>query len=136
MARQSSSSEDHSVRLLKVGERVRHILSELLSRGEVHDETIAAHMVSVTEVRMSPDLRQAKVFVKPLLGKDEGPVIKALQVNTAFFQREVAQRLGLKFAPKLRFMADESFDEASRIDELLSSPSVIRDLDDAGEDEG
>jgi len=136
MARQSSSPEDHSVRLLKVGERVRHILSELLSRGEVHDETIAAHMVSVTEVRMSPDLRQAKVFVKPLLGKDEGPVIKALQVNTAFFQREVAQRLGLKFAPKLRFMADESFDEASRIDELLSSPSVIRDLDDAGEDEG
>ena len=136
MARQSSSPEDHSVRLLKVGERVRHILSELLSRGEVHDETIAAHMVSVTEVRMSPDLRQAKVFVKPLLGKDEGPVIKALQVNTAFFQREVAQRLGLKFAPKLRFMADESFDEASRIDELLSRPSVIRDLDDAGEDEG
>ena len=136
MARQSSSSEDHSVRLLKVGERVRHILSELLSRGEVHDETIAAHMVSVTEVRMSPDLRQAKVFVKPLLGKDEGPVIKALQVNTAFFQREVAQRLGLKFAPKLRFMADESFDEASRIDELLSSPSVIRDLDDADEEEG
>ena len=130
MARQSSSSEDHSVRLLKVGERVRHILSELLSRGEVHDETIAAHMVSVTEVRMSPDLRQAKVFVKPLLGKDEGPVIKALQVNTAFFQREVAQRLGLKFAPKLRFMADESFDEASRIDQLLADPRVIRDLDD------
>jgi ribosome-binding factor A len=133
MSRQSSSSEDHSVRLLKVGERVRHILSELLSRGEVHDEMIAAHTVSVTEVRMSTDLRQAKVFVKPLLGKDEGPVIKALQVNTAYFQREVAQRLGLKFAPKLRFMADESFDEATRIEQLLTDPRVIRDLEDEEE---
>jgi len=128
-----STSEDQSVRLLKVGERVRHILSELLSRGEVHDDTLTAHTVSVTEVRMTPDLRQAKVYVKPLLGKHEGPVIKALQVNTAFFQREVAQRLGLKFAPKLRFMPDESFDEASRIDQLLASPKVIRDLDDEDE---
>ncbi len=129
----SSAPEEQSVRLLKVGERVRHILSELLSRGEVHDDLLTAHTVSVTEVRMTPDLRQAKVYVKPLLGKHEGPVIKALQVNTAFFQREVAQRLGLKFAPKLRFMADESFDEASRIDQLLASPRVIRDLDDEDE---
>jgi ribosome-binding factor A len=135
MARASSTPEDQSVRLLKVGERVRHILSELLSRGEVHDDTLTAHTVSVTEVRMSPDLRQAKVYVKPLLGKHEGPVIKALQVNTAFFQREVAQRLGLKFAPKLRFMPDESFDEASRIDQLLASPKVIRDLDDEDHEE-
>ena len=131
----SSAPEEQSVRLLKVGERVRHILSELLSRGEVHDDLLTAHTVSVTEVRMTPDLRQAKVYVKPLLGKHEGPVIKALQVNTAFFQREVAQRLGLKFAPKLRFMADESFDEASRIDQLLASPRVIRDLDDEDEAE-
>jgi len=127
-----TAPEEQSVRLLKVGERVRHILSELLSRGEVHDDVLAARTVSVTEVRMSPDLRQAKVYVKPLLGEDEGVVIKALQVNTAFFQREVAQRLGLKFAPKLRFMADESFDEASRIDQLLADPRVVRDL---GEDE-
>lgn len=125
-----SAPEDQSVRLLKVGERVRHILSELLSRGEVHDDTLTAHTVSVTEVRMSPDLRNAKVYVKPFLGEDEGPVVKALQVNTAFFQREVAQRLGLKFAPKLRFMADESFDEASRIDQLLADPRVVRDLGD------
>ncbi len=125
-----SAPEDQSVRLLKVGERVRHILSELLSRGEVHDDTITARTVSVTEVRMSPDLRQAKVYVKPLLGKEEAIVIKALQVNTAFFQREVAQRLGLKFAPKLRFMADESFDEAGRIDRLLNDPKVARDLAD------
>ncbi|MCB2066954.1 MAG: 30S ribosome-binding factor RbfA, partial [Erythrobacter sp.] len=81
------------------------------------------------EVRMSPDLRQAKVYVKPLLGEDEAKVVKALQVNTAFFQREVAQRLGLKFAPKLQFRADESFDEAFRIDSLLDDPKVRRDLD-------
>lgn len=130
MPRRSSQSEDQSVRLLKVGERVRHILSELLMRGEVHDDTLSATTVSVTEVRMSPDLRQAKVFVKPLLGQDEGPVVQALRTNTAYFQREVAQRLGLKFAPKLRFMADESFDEASRIEQLLADPRVARDLDD------
>ncbi len=128
MARHSSP-EDQSVRLLKVGERVRHILSELLMRGEVHDDTISASTLSVTEVRMSPDLRNAKVYVKPLLGEDEGPIVKALQVNTAYFQREVAKRLGLKFAPKLQFRADESFDEASRIDQILNDPRVTRDLD-------
>ena len=127
MARQVSG-EDQSVRLLKVGERVRHILSELLARGEAHDEVLRAHNISVTEVRMSPDLRNAKVYVKPLLGEDEDVVLKALRTNTAFFQREVAQRLGLKFAPKLQFRADESFDEASRIEELLDDPKVRRDL--------
>lgn len=134
MPRHHTSSDEPSVRLLKVGERVRHILSELLARGEVHDDVLSATTVSVTEVRMSPDLRQAKVYVKPLLGHDEAKVVKALQVNTAFFQREVAHRLGLKFAPKLRFLADESFDEASRIDQLLHDPRVLRDLD--GEEEG
>ena len=128
MARHASG-EDQSVRLLKVGERVRHILSELLARGEAHDEVLSASNISVTEVRMSPDLRNAKVYVKPLLGEDEATVVKALRGNTAFFQREVAQRLGLKFAPKLQFRADESFDEASRIDELLDDPKVRRDLD-------
>jgi ribosome-binding factor A len=120
--------EQQSVRVLKVGERVRHILSELLARGEVHDETLGAHSVSVTEVRMTPDLRQAAAYVKPLLGEDEAVVLKALQRNTAFFQREVAQRLGLKFAPKLQFRSDESFDVADKIDRLLSNPRVARDL--------
>ena len=124
-----SASQDQSVRLLKVGERVRHILSELLARGEAHDDVLRASNVSVTEVRMSPDLRNAKVYVKPLLGEDEAVVVKALRTNTAFFQREVAQRLGLKFAPKLAFRPDESFDEASRIDQLLDDPRVRRDLD-------
>ena len=120
--------EQQSVRVLKVGERVRHILSELLARGEVHDDTLSAHSVSVTEVRMTPDLRQAAAYVKPLLGGDEAVVLKALQRNTAFFQREVAQRLGLKFAPKLQFRNDESFDVADKIDRLLSNPRVARDL--------
>lgn len=120
--------EQQSVRVLKVGERVRHILSELLARGEVHDDTLSAHSVSVTEVRMTPDLRQAAAYVKPLLGEDEAVVLKALQRNTAFFQREVAQRLGLKFAPKLQFRNDESFDVADKIDRLLSNPRVARDL--------
>ena len=128
MARQQFTAEQHSVRVLKVGERVRHILSELLARQEVHDETLSAHSVSVTEVRMSPDLRNASVYVKPLMGAQEAEVVKALRTNTAFLQREVAKRLGLKFAPKLQFRADETFDEAGRIDALLDDPRVRRDL--------
>lgn len=130
MPRQQTTAEQQTVRVLKVGERVRHILSELLARGEVHDDVLTAHSVSVTEVRMTPDLRNAKVFVKPLLGEDEAVVLKALRTNTAYFQREVAQRLGLKFAPRLNFQPDESFDEADRIERLLSDPKVARDLED------
>jgi ribosome-binding factor A len=130
MARQQATPETRSVRVLKVGEQVRHILSELLARGEAHDDTLTAHAVSVTEVRMTPDLRHAAAFVKPLLGEEEAAVLKALRTNTAFFQREVAKRLGLKFAPKLQFKPDESFDEADRIEKLLSDPRVARDLDD------
>jgi ribosome-binding factor A len=128
MVRPNSDPETRSVRLLKVGEQVRHVLSELLTRQQVHDDVLTAHAVSVTEVRMSPDLRQAKVYVKPLLGSDEEKVLKALRTNTAFFQREVAQRLKLRFAAKLKFLPDESFDEAERIEKLLSNPKVVRDL--------
>ena len=132
MARhQHSTPEQQSVRVLKVGERVRHILSELLARGEAHDDVLSAANIAVTEVRMTPDLRNAKAYVKPLLGEDEATVLKALRTNTAFFQREVAKRLGLKFAPKLSFQPDESFDEADRIEALLRDPKVRRDL---GED--
>ena len=129
MVRTTSTPEQQSVRVLKVGERVRHILSELLARGEAHDDTLTAHAVSVTEVRMTPDLRHAAAYVKPLLGLDEDVVLKALRTNTAFFQREVAKRLGLKFAPKLQFKPDESFEEAERIERLLNDPKVARDLD-------
>ena len=122
---------DRSVRLLRVGEQVRHVLSEILQRGDVHDETLASHLVSVTEVRMSPDLRHATAFVKPLLGRDEAAVLTALRQNTAFLQREVAARVKMKYAAKLKFLPDESFEEGGHIDALLRSPDVARDL---GED--
>ena len=120
--------ETRSVRLLRVGEQVRHVLSEVLMRGDVHDEVLASHSVSVTEVRMSPDLRHATVFVKPLLGADEAAVIKALRTNTAYLQSQVARRVNTKYAAKLKFLADESFDEGGRIDSLLRAPKVARDL--------
>ena len=126
----NETPETRSVRLLRVGEQVRHILSDILARGEVHDDVLTSHVVSVTEVRMSPDLRHATVFVKPLLGKDEEAVIKALRTNTAYLQREVAARVKLKYAAKLKFLADESFDEGSHIEQLLRDPKVARDLGD------
>ena len=92
-----------------------------------HD-TLARHMVTVTEVRMSPDLRHATVFVKPLLGAGEDKVLKALRTNTAYLQREVAGRVRMKYAAKLKFLADESFDEGMRVDQLLRKPEVARDL--------
>ena len=126
--RHNEKSEGPSVRVLRVGEQVRHVLSEILARGDVHDDVLAKHPVSVTEVRMSPDLRHATVFVKPLLGRDEEAVIKALRTNTAYLQREVAHRIRMKYAAKLKFLPDESFDEASHIDKLLRDPKVMRDL--------
>lgn len=124
-----TTPETRSVRLLKVGEQVRHVISELLTRKMVHDEVLSAHAVSVTEVRMSPDLRHATVFVKPLLGTDEAVVLKALRTHTAFFQKEVAGKLKLKFAAKIKFLPDESFDVAEKIEALLRNPKVQRDLD-------
>ncbi len=131
MARNADhTTEQQSVRVLKVGERVRHILSELLARQEVHDDVVSASNIAVTEVRMSPDLRGATAYVKPLMDAGEDDVVNALRQNTAFLQREVAKRLGLKFAPKLKFRKDESFAEADRIEELLRDPKVARDLSD------
>lgn len=112
---------------------MRHILSELLARQEVHDDVVSASNIAVTEVRMTPDLRNATAYVKPLLGTGEDDVVTALRQNTAFLQREVAKRLGLKFAPKLKFRKDESFAEADRIEALLRDPKVARDLTDEGE---
>ena len=126
----SKQPQEKSVRTLRVGEQVRHVLSEILRRGDVYDETLASHLLSITEVRMSPDLRHATVFVKPLLGKDEDAVLKALRTNTAYLQREVANAVKMKYAAKLKFLADESFDEGSHIDTLLRDPHVARDLED------
>ncbi|MDP3907991.1 30S ribosome-binding factor RbfA [Novosphingobium sp.] len=129
MVKPNATPETRSVRLLKVGEQVRHLISELLTRQMVHDEVLTARTISITEVRMSPDLRHATVFVKPLLGADEDVVLKALRTHTAYFQKEVAGKLRRKYAAKIKFLADESFDEASRIEALLSSPQVRRDLE-------
>ncbi|WP_454886307.1 30S ribosome-binding factor RbfA [Sphingomonas oryzagri] len=126
--RHTETSEGRSVRLLRVGEQVRHILSEILTRGDVHDDVLATHTVSVTEVRMSPDLKHATAFIKSLLGADEEAVLKALRTNTAYLQREVAKRVQLKFAAKLKFLADKSFDEGSHIEAVLRRPDVARDL--------
>ena len=124
----SSQTQGPSVRALRVGEQVRHILSDILQRGDVHDDVLAKHVVSVTEVRMSSDLRHATAFIKPLLGRDEEVVLKALCTNTAYFQREVAARTRLKYAAKIKFLADDSFDEGSHIDKLLRDPKVAQDL--------
>jgi ribosome-binding factor A len=124
----AQQSEGASVRLLRVGEQVRHVLSDILQRGDVHDDVLAKHVVSVTEVRMSSDLRHATIFIKSLLGQDEDAVLKALRTNTAYLQREVARRVVLKYAAKLKFLADDSFDEGTHIDKLLRDPKVARDL--------
>ncbi|MDB5710598.1 MAG: ribosome-binding factor RbfA [Sphingomonas bacterium] len=128
MSRQHETSDTKNVRSLRVGEQIRHALSDILSRGDVHDETLASHLVTITEVRMSPDLRHATVFAKPLLGADEEVVLKAMRTHTAYLQREVARRINLKYAAKLKFLGDESFDEGSHIDKLLRDPHVARDL--------
>ena len=124
----NDSSENRIVRLLRVGEQVRHALSDILARGDVHDATLEKHVVSITEVRMSPDLRHATVFMKPLLGANEAAVLKALRTNTAYLQSEVARRVNTKYAAKLKFLADDSFDEGTLIDKLLRAPKVAQDL--------
>jgi ribosome-binding factor A len=126
--RRNENAEGRSVRVLRVGEQVRHALSEILMRGDVHDDVLTSHPVSVTEVRMSPDLRNATAFVKPLLGRDEEMVLKALRTNTAYLQSEVARRIQLKYAARLKFLIDESFDEGSHIESLLRRDDVARDL--------
>lgn len=131
--RRNETPEGKSVRLLRVGEQVRHALSDVLMRGDVHDDVLASHSVSVTEVRMSPDLRHATAFVKPLLGTDEDVVLKALRTNTAYLQSEVARRVNTKYAAKLKFLIDESFDEGGHIDAVLRRPEIARDLE---KDEG
>jgi ribosome-binding factor A len=128
--RRNETPEGKSVRLLRVGEQVRHALSDILMRGDVHDDVLASHSVSVTEVRMSPDLRHATVFVKPLLGSDEAEVLGALKRNVRYLKGEVAHRVNTKYAADLKFLPDESFDEGSHIDALLRDPKVARDLED------
>jgi ribosome-binding factor A len=123
-------------RSLRAGELVRHALAEILARGEVHDPVIETHLITVAEVRMSPDLRIATVYIFPLGGQDATAVLAALDRNKRYLRGEIARRVNLKFAPDIRFRIDERFDEAERIERLLRSPQVRRDLDnDSGEHE-
>jgi ribosome-binding factor A len=118
--------------MLRVGELIRHKVAEMLSRGEIHDDVLATHVVTVSEVRLSADLRLATIYVLPLGGKDTEPVIAALERNKKFIRGEVAHAVNLKFAPDIRFRADEAFDEVQRIDRLLASDRVRRDVEGEG----
>ena len=119
-----------SQRQLRVGELIRHELAAMLSRGDVLDPVIEAHMITVPEVRMSPDLRLATIYIMPLGGRDEKDVLDALDRNKRYVRGEIARRVNLKFAPEIRFRIDERFDEAERIEKLLRTPDVQRDLGD------
>jgi ribosome-binding factor A len=127
-----------SQRQLRVGELIRHAVADMLARGEVHDPVLEGHLITVPEVRMTADLRLATVYVMPLGGRDQGEVLAALERNKRFLRGEIAHRVNLKFAPEIRFRIDERFDEAERIEKLLRTPAVQRDLskpDDGNEQE-
>ena len=118
-----------SQRQLRAGELIRHALAEILVRGEVHDPVIENHVITVPEVRMTPDLRLATIYVMPLAGRDAGEVVAAFERNKRFLRGELAHRVSMKFAPEIRFRIDERFEEAERIAKLLRTPDVQRDLD-------
>src|SRR5258707_14492269 len=124
-----SSVAGGSQRQLRVGEPVRHAIADILSHGSVHDPDLEGHIVTVPEVRMSPDLKLATIYVMPLGGRDVDVVIAALERNKKFLRGELARRVNLKFAPDVRFRVDERFDEAERIEKLLRTPAVQRDLE-------
>jgi ribosome-binding factor A len=130
MSRQQrkSSAPGGSQRQLRVGELVRHAIAEILSQGSVHDPELEGHIITVPEVRMSPDLKLATIYVMPLGGRDTDVVIAALERNKKFLRGEIAHRVNLKFAPDVRFRGDDRFEEAERIEKLLRSPAVQRDL--------
>jgi len=118
-----------SQRQLRVGELVRHAVAEMLARGDVHDPVIEGHFITVPEVRMTKDLRLATIYIMPLAGRDADEVLAAFERHKKFLRAEIAHRINLKFAPDIRFRIDERFAEAERIDQLLRSPAVKRDLD-------
>ena len=128
-SKKSAHAAAPSQRQLRVAELIRHKLAEMLARGEIHDDVIAAHVITVPEVRLSPDLKLATVYVVTLGGADTDVVIKALDQHKRFIRGEIAHAVNLKFAPDLRFRRDETFEEASRIDALLASPKVRQDID-------
>lgn len=133
MKTKASSGNGPSQRQLRVGELVRHALSDILSRGDLPDPALSRVLITVPEVRMSPDLKIATCFVMPLGGKDTKATIDALATNAKPLRGEIARRVELKYVPELRFRIDTSFEEGARIDALLRSPDVARDLDHPGD---
>jgi ribosome-binding factor A len=123
-----SSTPGGSQRQLRVGEALRHALADILLHGSAHDPDLEGHIITVPEVRMSPDLKLATIYVMPLGGRDTEIVLAALDRNRKFLRGEVARRVNLKFAPDIRFRVDDRFDEAERIEKLLRTPAVRRDL--------
>jgi ribosome-binding factor A len=126
-------SAGSSQRQLRVGELIRHEFADMLARGDIHDPVIEGHMITVPEVRITPDLRLATIYIMPLGGRDEHDVLGALERNSRYVRGEIARRVNLKFAPEIRFRIDERFDEAERIEKLLRTPAVQRDLKRRGE---
>jgi ribosome-binding factor A len=133
--REHGTSQMPSQRQLRVGELVRHALADMLTRGAVHDPVIQNHLITVPEVRMTADLRLATIYVMPLGGRDADAVLAALERNKRFLRGEIAREINLKFAPEIRFRIDERFDEAERIEKLLRTPAVRRDLEHKTDDE-
>jgi len=131
--RSTSSRDSHlpSQRRLRVGELIRHALADILQRGEVHDPDLEGMVVTVPEVRVTPDLKLATIFLMPLGGKGADTVVATFERNKRFLRGEIAHRINLRYAPELRFQLDTSFEEGDRVDALLRRPEVKRDL---GED--
>jgi ribosome-binding factor A len=125
----SPSAKAPSQRQLKIGELIRHVLAEIFARGEIVDDVLSRYSITVPEVRMTPDLKLATAFVLPLGGVGAEEVVKQLEQHRRFLRGEIAKRVSLKFMPEIRFKADTSFASSQRIDELLASPKVARDLD-------
>ena len=125
-----------SQRQLRAGELIRHAIIEVLREGDLHDEALEKASVTVTEVRLSPDLKHATCFVEPLGGAHAGEVIGALNRHSQFLRGKLGRRIDMKFTPDLRFVHDESFDEAARMDALFNRPEVRRDLEHGGDGEG
>jgi ribosome-binding factor A len=123
-----------SQRMLRVGELVRHALAGLFARGEIEDELLVGKVITVPEVRMSPDLKLANAYVMPLGGEHAAEIAAALNRHQRFIRGRIAPELDLKFAPEVRFFVDETFEEFGKIDALLRSDRVQRDLHSDDED--
>lgn len=125
-----ATSSPPGQRQLRVGELIRHALADILLHGEIHDPAFEGTVITVPEVRMTPDLKTATVFVVPLGGKGRDTLVEAFDRNKKFLRGEIARRVNLRYAPDLRFRLDTSFDEGDKIDKLLRKPAIKRDLGD------